>query len=155
MWLLLPQFHPVAVTVEILVPGKGGEWNGYSFALTVSSPNLPLLFPTWKASSLSCYPCQTSQGPSTALHRKRCRSGGGTVAWLCLWSSLRALASSAPVPSRGMVKKAVWETGRLAVKTPRTITPTLFSYLQGMEGCPKALAGQGVIKGSCSHQGLP
>lgn len=23
VWLLLPQFHPVAVTVEILVPGEG------------------------------------------------------------------------------------------------------------------------------------
>lgn len=25
VWLLLPQFHPVAVTVEILVPGEGRE----------------------------------------------------------------------------------------------------------------------------------
>lgn len=63
MWLLLPQFHPVAVTVEILVPGKG-EWNGHSSALTVSSPNLPLWFTTWKASSLSCYAVRHPQ----ALH---------------------------------------------------------------------------------------
>lgn len=72
----------------------------------------------------------------------------GTMEWP------KALADRAPVPSRDLVNKAPPRRWKKGSEGPSAHAPSP-SLLQGMEGCPEALLGQGVVMGLGCCQGLP